>query len=341
MIVPADGRAVLVGVETYDFGPDGDLCGPAADAGRMAELLIGAGLPADRIDLLVATAEPGRFPVPARKVTGDDIYRYFNEELRRHHAEALIVYWSGHGFEYGHQQWVFSPGASTANFQGLDLTGELLPVLAGEQYGFTEQYIFVDACRVRYDRVDLPTGPLGRRFAPAGTDGGHRQHSLLASASGATTANLPARSTGEFSQALRSALEQEPGWPWRTDEILSRIAGATGLPPVLVSSTGPDGKRIQRRLGAGPAPGMIAGLLARVPRMTDPARIRKLAIELELLNTDLRLAAPESPEDLAFALDRSSFGLKPLLHIVRTRPDYFPDVPPVRALRAALEAFDV
>ncbi|MEV6599745.1 caspase family protein [Actinoplanes sp. NPDC051346] len=365
----ASGRAVLVGIETYDFGVGGDLDGPASDAVRMAEFLVRAGLPADRVDLLIAPAEGGedRFAaavVPPRIVNldngrirgrdtrgGDVLYRFFNDELRRHRADVLVVYWAGHGFEYDNRQWLCYPGASATNMQGLDFDGELLPTMAGAEYPFAEQYYFVDACRTAYDRLQLPAGPIGRKFAPAGGDGGHRQHSLLASVSGATTANLPARSTGAFSQALREALAAEPAWPWRTDEILRRIAGATGLPPVTVTSTGPGGHRTRVALGSeaspavGPAltpgppdPVEIADLLARVPRMTDPDRIRRVAVELEMLQPGLRLGTAESPEDLVWALHRASAGLRPLLELIRVRADYFPDFPQTRSLRLTLEA---
>nr|WP_221380388.1 caspase family protein [Actinoplanes polyasparticus] len=334
MTVPGNVRAVLVGVETYDFGPTGDLDGPAADAGRMADFLVARGLPADRIDLLVATPKPPSAQVPAREVTADDLYRYFNEELAVHRSGALIVYWAGHGFEYDRQQWLCLPGASMKNLQALNLTGELLPVLAG--YPFPEQYVFVDACRTRYHRAQLPAGPIGRRFAAKGS-GAADQYALLAAPSGAATPNRPDRRAGAFSEALLAALTAQSAWPWLMDEVVTAIARTTALPPIRVTSSRPSGESVSVALGREVSPTEIGQLLAQVPRMTNVDRLHRVADELQITH-GLRLGDVESPEELVWTLHRSSLGLNPLLELALARPDYFRDVPATRQLILALEA---
>lgn len=73
-----------------------------------------------------------------------------------------------------------------------------------------------------------------------------------------------------------------------------------------------------------------AELLAKVPRLGS--RIRRFADELSQAFPALQILPPDSPQDLSFALGRSSQGFEPLLEIIPLRPDFFPDVPATRSL---------
>ncbi|BCJ55884.1 hypothetical protein Asp14428_73590 [Actinoplanes sp. NBRC 14428] len=279
-------------------------------------------------------------------VTGQSLYDHFNTTLRGRTGQALIVFWAGHGLEYDHQQWLCLPEASATAMHAVNLTGEVMPTLAGSAYAFPEQYFFIDACRTRYDRLNLPRGPVERTFESAGGWGGNRQHALLASSSGTETMSLPSLSTSVFSRALREALRACAGFPWPMEEAADQVAAMIGRAPVRVTRRGPDGS-VDDRL---PAPPMtleyadlaeIGKLLARVPRMTDHRTIARLVDVLEVV-FGLPLEGPETPQDLVFRLGRAPSGMSRLLRLATDRADLFPEHhASTHALRARLEALGV
>nr|WP_221380387.1 hypothetical protein [Actinoplanes polyasparticus] len=67
----------------------------------------------------------------------------------------------------------------------------------------------------------------------------------------------------------------------------------------------------------------VAELLARVPRMTRE-RVQRLTDELQQEH-GVVIERPETAQELAYFLSRSSHGLTPLRDLVRSRTDYFDD----------------
>lgn len=253
-------RAVLIGVGKYRLGPNNDLSGPVSDAESMAKLLIEMGMPAGNIDLLItgqgdrrtgATC-PGANRIEG--VNGDRIYQYLNTDLRNLRGDALVVYWSGHGYDYSGHQWVLLPEADQQNWQALDLTGVILPALSGAEYDFPEQFVFVDACRTTFDGPPGGHALLGRSFAEVAPLSGNRQHTMLAAPIGSATANLPGENTGAFSRALRAALRAQPRWPWQVEELAAAIERDTDLPPVLLTWRNARGGRDHQREIGQPQP---------------------------------------------------------------------------------------
>jgi hypothetical protein len=130
-VTPAGTRAVVVGVEEYAAGGSWRLDGPALDACRFVEWLIGRGVPAGNVSLLVsplmenedAVARHGFDVRPADYAT---VRATLVDSLRDSGSEFLVLYWGGHGLVDGDDtRRLFCADATTADKRNLDLTALL------------------------------------------------------------------------------------------------------------------------------------------------------------------------------------------------------------------------
>jgi hypothetical protein len=322
-----DAYAVLVGIERYGFDGN-DLRGPASDVDAMADLLIRAGLPSGQIKVHKVTSGT------RLEEATQDIVRCFDRTMREVSAQHLVVYWSGHGLEYEQDQWLCYPEASLTDWRAVNFNKTLFDSLGRTAYRFPTQYFFVDACREIYDRADLPRGPQGHPFAPAGDRAGHQQYAILASPSGVTTANFPDQQSGAFSQALRKVLADEP-FPWSMNRVWERLANS-GLQPVTISANFPDGTFRRFDLGRRePDQPDIGDVQARdwLRRLADDCRPPAFIIK-QARNTTLQVFANfvsgstsvlPPPDDLwptaTFLLERTTDGLSAVLDFVERVAD--------------------
>ncbi|MFJ6075300.1 caspase family protein [Streptomyces sp. NPDC093065] len=204
---PARVHALVVGVESYDAGPDWDLPGPARDAVRFHRLLRAAGVPDANIRLHLAPSPPYVPEVPYAPADHATLRRLLVRELPGARGDVLWVWWGGHGVldRSGHLR-LFCADATTEDKLGIDLDSALERYAGDAVPGFADQLWLVDACETFEEalafREPLPPDalPVGRR----GT--AHRQTVLRAAGRGRAAANDPVRATGLFSDVLLALL---------------------------------------------------------------------------------------------------------------------------------------
>lgn len=292
-------RAVLVGIDRYQFLPDHSLKGPSLDACRMGQLLLQYGMPPRNIAVLVARAgeEPGKRIEEGLYVHhvrgGYEIYEYLEETLRSLSGDCLLLYWSGHGFEYLGNLWVCLPEARHGALRAMNLTGDILPKLRGAEYCFPEQRILVDACRRAVtDWVPPPQGwPLSASGSPC-----HSLQALLATESGQEAVNLPDEATGLFSKVVIEELNSAGGmtWPWDLLTLRDRL------------NTPPDSSPINLEYRAGN--GIVrSGPATRTDPSDDEERNRRARAAVKMVRDSLRALQLEHPEDLPRSVWKSAF----------------------------------
>lgn len=222
-MTPRHTRAVLVGIEEYAAGPDWRLDGPALDACRFARWLLGRGVPADQIHLLVTPHHGNRGDVaacglPVLAADRATVDRVLHETVRAGSPdELLIVHWGGHGVvEADDTRRLFYADADQANRRNLHLDA-YLRALRTDYFPQRRQLILVDACQnfaaqwrgARTLPDELP--PLGRQQA------GRDQFALFAASPGEWARNVDARRTGAFSEAVLAELAALPEGKWPPD----------------------------------------------------------------------------------------------------------------------------
>lgn len=234
---PERTRAVLVGVEEYNAGSGWRLDGPALDACRFARWLTGRGVPATRIQLLVAPAPSNQEAVreygfPYRHPDRSTVEQVLYDEMSRgDDNELFFLYWGGHGvMDSDESRRLFYADAEPTNRRNLHLD-KLLHALRTDHFPQRHQLLVVDACqnvvaRGRAGRTlptDLP--PLGSPRP------GREQHVLLAASPGERAGNVDVRRTGMFSEVLLRELELSPTGQWPpaagalADAVQQRFAG--------------------------------------------------------------------------------------------------------------------
>lgn len=227
--------ALLVGIEEYAAGERYRLDGPVNDVLRVASWLQDQGVPAENLLYRLNPLEKNLAAVRAAGIAWQpadraSIWRTLLEELSKHTGDALIIYWSGHGFGNPEQgRGVFCADTKPENQQHLNLDSLLAFLRSPAITGFMQQIVIVDACADyvrRASKVHLPNGELQR---PAG-DRRPVQLVWFATQLGQLAINDNLQHRGVFTEAFFAELGQhspEPALllnPAFVERVRARIA---------------------------------------------------------------------------------------------------------------------
>ena len=230
-VTPAGTRAVVVGVEEYAAGASWRLDGPALDACRFVEWLIGRGVPAGNVSLLVspltenenAVARHGFDVLPADYAT---VRATLLDGLRGSRSEFLLLYWGGHGvIDGGDTRRLFCADATTADKRNLDLTSLLNSLRSSLYPHHPRQVILIDACQNLVEQLHLAHTLPAEVFPLGSPRVSCEQRALLAASPGEVAVNIDGRKTGLFSEVLRAELATAPvdTWPPDLDALRDRV----------------------------------------------------------------------------------------------------------------------
>ncbi|MEU1607472.1 hypothetical protein [Micromonospora matsumotoense] len=143
--------ALVVGVQDYpSLGPEFTRTGIADDAVGFAEVLLGFGVPAANIRLLLSADETPPMP-PGLEIVGPATSAAVRGEILRlpqTGGDLLWVFWAGHGWYEDLQSRLLLADAAPA--QQFNISFEELVALCGSEFlpGFHRQIFTVDACRL-------------------------------------------------------------------------------------------------------------------------------------------------------------------------------------------------
>ncbi|MFD0315086.1 effector-associated domain 2-containing protein [Streptomyces flavalbus] len=344
-------HAVLVGVERYAGGPDWRLDGPVRDALGHARRLLDAGLPAERITLLLsplphnarAAADLG---LTCRPATRDAVHEVLFRELPGSDGESLLLAWSGHGLlDSGGRRRLLYADAVAEDLRGLDLDAALAAWRSDLVPSFARQLWLLDACQLftdlRTERGTLPPDPVptGQLRERPG------QYAFFAAAPGQAARANGTGGYGVFTSWVLGQLDDRAaaGHAWLTDpegfaKALRAAVDEGGAwdgerrqTPTYFWHTGPDGQheRWTRPRATPSAPPTrdqrrrLVELLERLPAMTSPGDRSRLIRQL--------------PPAIAVSVPQSDVTRFALLDLVDTCAE-FPGG--LDELRAALEMVD-
>src|SRR6202011_2104702 len=96
---PTSAFAIVVGVEKYSAGDKWNLDGPAADALRFTQWLVGQKVPQQNIRVFASPLQPMSFPeeVQVELATRHNISEAIRTTLATRNEELFFFFWGGHG----------------------------------------------------------------------------------------------------------------------------------------------------------------------------------------------------------------------------------------------------
>ncbi|MGY0020343.1 effector-associated domain 2-containing protein [Streptomyces sp. cg35] len=331
----ASTHAVIVGVERYDGGPGWDLDGPVRDAVGHARRLLAAGLPPERITLLLSPAPHNEHLAAEaglgfRRAGREAVHQALFRELPSRSGDFFFLAWSGHGLVAadGHRRLLYAD-ATERDIRSLDLDAALAAWRSDLVPSFPHQLWLLDACQLFADpaRLDgalapdpVPVRPLRERPG---------QHALFACAPGQSARGSRTGGPGVFTAAVHDLWDEGGGagsWPADpralADQVRERVAaqGTAAQTPTYFWHCGPQGQSEQWRRPA-PAP---AG-----PARPARARRRELVLALErvpaMREPDARARViRQLPPEIAASVPQSAITRPALLDLVDTCLE-FPD----------------
>jgi hypothetical protein len=219
-VTPDEVRAIVVGVDHYDYGDSWKLTGPAADALRTVDWLLENGVLSKHIALFLSPAswsEPhvtswmertGWKQVRDAKYT--DIAYFINMELRPSAGKALLVHWGGHGSVDRKKplNYLFSSDAVGGTPNCLCVQ-ELLIALADSLFEHLMQQVLIfDVCAAPFTLANDHTNPNPARLIKSETRNvGVQQCPMYAASPGKLATNVSKRGAGLFSELLFAELK--------------------------------------------------------------------------------------------------------------------------------------
>ncbi|MEV6964452.1 hypothetical protein AB0M47_04995 [Hamadaea sp. NPDC051192] len=227
-----DARAVVVAVEDYRASPAlRPLDGPASDAARYVAWLRARGVPDEAITL-VASPLPGNqalidgLGLPVVPATQAAVYDVFSRVLPAGRADALLVFWGGHGaVDADRTRRLFYADASAADKRNLDFDAVCASLMTAYFPGYPRQFLVVDACQNLTSELAL-LNTLPHQVLPSSpvVMPDRRQHVLLAASAGEVAVNDTRRRAGLFSAELLGLLSSpDASWPPDAGELARRL----------------------------------------------------------------------------------------------------------------------
>ena len=221
---PGQVHALVVGIETYQFGKDLD--GPAKDGLRFIDWLLAHGvLPkhihffvsplAQNADVEFQSGERGLDVYPA---TRDAIDKFIRDELLVTYGQALYVFWGGHGvLTKTHQPTRQLLFADTTASNKLNLNiGSLAQALCTSKrgLGFGKQLFVIDACANKafqglYEAIQAESG--GHEYSSMGETSQAEQVVMFACSEYGIAKNVSG--AGVFSVAVMAELAGKSLFP--------------------------------------------------------------------------------------------------------------------------------
>ncbi|MFF3615722.1 caspase family protein [Streptomyces sp. NPDC002580] len=206
---PDDVHALVVGIETYAFGPRWTLPGPSDDALRFRAWLLERGVPDDNIRLHLAP-EPGHAPdVPYRPCDRWALRRSLVQDLPAASSRLLWVFWGGHGYldPQDHLR-LLTADASERDALNIDVTDALAYYNSTGVPHHPEQVWIVDACATFQHEMNLGVAPPTETLPHGRPADRSRQLQFHAARRGQRTPNLPETRTGRFSSLVMRQLSR-------------------------------------------------------------------------------------------------------------------------------------
>lgn len=267
---PEESTAVLVGIDRYAAG--WRLDGPAHDARRMADRLLEAGIPPERITLLLSPGEGDHQGIPIRPADYGTVRTVLVDELSATTSEFLLIGWGGHGVVQGTEtRRLFCADATTVDKRNVDLNS-LLAALRSTLYRHPRQAVLVDACQNHVEDLNFAQDLPAESFPRAVPSREVSQKVLLAASPGQVALNDGNRGTGLFAAVVHEEMGAE--WPPNLDVLREKVsrrfvelraAGRTAQVPSYLWSRGSDGENLlftPARTRTGKLPTATVGKLA-------------------------------------------------------------------------------
>ncbi|KRV47422.1 hypothetical protein AQ490_08180 [Wenjunlia vitaminophila] len=357
---PSRTRALVVGVESYGGEPGWQLDGPVNDALTWARWLLTAGVPPDRVTLLLSPLERNtrhaeRAPVAHRPADRETVHQALFRELPAAGGDLLFVAWCGHGLVSSDRRHrLLYADAAPDDVRALDLDAALTAYRSALVPGFPEQVWLADACAVDADPGALRPDPVpaGRATPRPG------QCAAFACAPDGSPRNGVVTRQGALTAQALSLLT----WPPDTDRLLTALGerlspGAPGdprprgyfwrhgpsrpAPPVATVPPPPQPGPPPRR---SPRPGLnqrrrLLEALEAVPAVAEPA---SREVVLQQLPRSIRGSLPRSNVtrlDLLGLLDTCLAFPDGLVHLWTAIGMVDPGTSAFRALREVLGEF--
>lgn len=330
-------RALVVGVERYQGGSGWALDGPVQDALGYVRWLLEAGLPPDRITLLLSplgrNADAVRsVGVPHRPGDRATVHDVLFRELPAAGGDFLLCAWSGHGLlDTDGRRRLLYEDAVPDDIRCLDLDAALTAYRSDLVPSFPAQLWLIDACQVHADPARV-RGALRPDPVPAGRPRPRPgQHALFACGQGETARNEATARIGTFSTAALRQLREASGWPPDPVSLTAaldgafqelRLAGKAQQTPSYFWHSGPEGaseRWARARPAAAPARA-VAAAPARAPRIALEQK-KRLVNALENVPS---MADPDSravvftqlPAEILSSLPRSAVPRLQLLNLI-------------------------
>lgn len=218
---PARSVAIVVGVDHYGYGERWQLAGPGSDALKCVDWLLARGVKASHIALFLSKqsweedSEVTTWVAKTnwkkkRHATHDVIAHFVNKELVGIKAEALFIYWGGHGVvdDRLHRNYLYTADAEKDTPYCV-CTQDLMTALQAPRFRhLAEQVAVIDACANPFADSGEEAQPTLAPFAlPGVVDRDIKQCQLFAASEGRRAANVSERRTGLFSQAYFAAIQ--------------------------------------------------------------------------------------------------------------------------------------
>lgn len=218
-----DVRAIVVGIDHYEYGDQWDLNGPTRDALNTVQWLFEQGVPEKNIALFLAPRSwddadvralvASRPKLVQRVATDRELTDYINEELPDLGGEALLVHWGGHGVvgDREAQQYMYTANAGRGRPYCV-CAEELTVALADRRFlHLRHQVLIFDVCANQAVASEERARLTPTRFVTSVRDAGIAQCRIYGASLGHFAANSPERGTGLFSELLFRELQHVRG----------------------------------------------------------------------------------------------------------------------------------
>ncbi len=241
---PPRAAALVVGVDHYDYGEEWRLIGPASDALHCVDWLIARGVQRENIALFLSerswqddmqvtkwVAHNGW--KAQRRAQRDEIVHFVDRELPKLVADAVFIYWGGHGVvdNNGQRNCLYTEDAADGTPYCVCVQ-DLMSALHGQRFRhLAEQIAIIDACANPFSDTGETAQLSNASFAQHGFVPDTKQFQMFAASVGKMAANVSERKSGLFSGAIFKKLHehQSPGWPDFHDAFETTLTGVEAL----------------------------------------------------------------------------------------------------------------